>query len=815
MEQIPFFYRNKFEASAIIIALVGPFLWLFDAFSHSLLYHENFLKQIFNPGLASLGLRSWLVFFSLLSAFIWQHYCQLRQRMELLENKQDEIFDSFPDTLFLLNREGRIIKINKTAKQWLGSGSENFLGGDISQFFLEKDTDKIIGLIREVLENGEGKIESITVLDKDKKAVQAGIKALLLQNTQLSNNATILLNIILYPQNITQNVSQSQGPLLDETSKIQQQRLQELRKQIQSEIIAEQEDIFKQRINELNQQYDREINELRKLLEQQSSEGERDVCRSLDESVIRQQEQENARLKIQQLKEEFAKELARQLEQVRRDTEEAVRAEDEKWLNEQINLLETKHSAALQAQIEQTKKEVEEAVRREEENKRKEALDALRANLQKEFEERLEQERQFIEAGVREQEQEKYRNMLLEMEAQFNERMKTWLQQTRQAIEDNTRQQEQERLGSYIKKLEDLCNSLREEVKDKEKILQQLKESQELNQHLEIKIQQMQGQLEVLRQQETKQKEAFDSLQARLKQEFEEQIKQQRQIIESNVRQQEQQKAQQSISQLEQQYNNKIKALEDTLLEVKKNLAQESENLKTKSQPEIILQSVSEGLGTPLSAIINNLKLIKIKLSQSTEEIKPQEFKETINILEENSILLKNILNAFVDPNITEKLVLKPISLNDLVKRIEGLFAKEFKLQSINITKQLRSDLPEIQADGELLFEAIFHIVLNARWAIRALPFGGGAINFTTETTEDKSSVSLKISDTGIGIPKEILPKVFEPFFTTKKEGKGLGLGLTIARNIVQAHKGDIYIESVENKGTTVTIILPVQRAIF
>jgi signal transduction histidine kinase len=70
--------------------------------------------------------------------------------------------------------------------------------------------------------------------------------------------------------------------------------------------------------------------------------------------------------------------------------------------------------------------------------------------------------------------------------------------------------------------------------------------------------------------------------------------------------------------------------------------------------------------------------------------------------------------------------------------------------------------------------------------------------------------VEIRISDTGCGIDQENINKIFDPFFTTKDVGKGTGLGMNIAYNIVSKHKGDIRVESVVGEGTTFIIQLPV-----
>jgi signal transduction histidine kinase len=68
-------------------------------------------------------------------------------------------------------------------------------------------------------------------------------------------------------------------------------------------------------------------------------------------------------------------------------------------------------------------------------------------------------------------------------------------------------------------------------------------------------------------------------------------------------------------------------------------------------------------------------------------------------------------------------------------------------------------------------------------------------------------------TDTGVGVPKDDYPKLFEPFFTTKKNGKAVGLGLSVAYGIVKEHGGFIYVESDANGGTTFQVSLPLKRA--
>ena len=96
------------------------------------------------------------------------------------------------------------------------------------------------------------------------------------------------------------------------------------------------------------------------------------------------------------------------------------------------------------------------------------------------------------------------------------------------------------------------------------------------------------------------------------------------------------------------------------------------------------------------------------------------------------------------------------------------------------------------------------NLLLNAAQAIEKK----GEIKIITRAVD--GYVEIEISDTGVGIPKENLSRIFDPFFTTKEVGKGTGLGLNVAYNIIEKHNGTIDVDSQVGKGTTFTIRIPV-----
>ncbi|MBN1503759.1 MAG: two-component sensor histidine kinase, partial [Candidatus Eisenbacteria bacterium] len=124
----------------------------------------------------------------------------------------------------------------------------------------------------------------------------------------------------------------------------------------------------------------------------------------------------------------------------------------------------------------------------------------------------------------------------------------------------------------------------------------------------------------------------------------------------------------------------------------------------------------------------------------------------------------------------------------------------------VTIVEDLGSDIPRILGDKNQLQQVFLNISLNACEAME----GGGTLKIGTSA--DGGRVRVAFQDTGCGIKQENLEDIFEPFFTTKPPTKGTGLGLSVSYGIVQRHGGTIEVESALGKGSTFTIVLPVEE---
>ncbi len=161
------------------------------------------------------------------------------------------------------------------------------------------------------------------------------------------------------------------------------------------------------------------------------------------------------------------------------------------------------------------------------------------------------------------------------------------------------------------------------------------------------------------------------------------------------------------------------------------------------------------------------------------------------------------------------------VSLNHIVREVEALLKRTIP-KKITVETSLKPELGDIECDASQIQHAIMNICINA---IDAMRDRGRLVIKTENAAPDRSSypmvesraddgepprlVEVTVSDTGMGIDSETLPKVFEPFFTTKPKGKGTGLGLSMAYGVVKNHGGTISIESQPDHGTSVVIRLP------
>jgi len=144
------------------------------------------------------------------------------------------------------------------------------------------------------------------------------------------------------------------------------------------------------------------------------------------------------------------------------------------------------------------------------------------------------------------------------------------------------------------------------------------------------------------------------------------------------------------------------------------------------------------------------------------------------------------------------------IEIGALLKGCLSLAEKDTALQGIRIEEHLKAPV-SVYAGEDDLKQVFSNLVLNA---VQSMPHGG---LLTLATEMQDGAVTVRVSDTGHGVPAELLDRIFDPFFTTKEPGKGTGLGLSICRKILERMNGRIDVRSIEGEGTTFVVTLPTE----
>ena len=208
---------------------------------------------------------------------------------------------------------------------------------------------------------------------------------------------------------------------------------------------------------------------------------------------------------------------------------------------------------------------------------------------------------------------------------------------------------------------------------------------------------------------------------------------------------------------------------------------------------------IAHEIRNPLSSIRGLAQFVYNSFSQADER------KEDLNTIIQEVDRLNTLVVQVLDFAKLKKPNLIPFSLNDLIGKMTELFQLEIKDKQIKFNLELSPDISQIHADEDQVRQIFMNIIINAIQAIQVK----GEIKIKTEKTllRGEPVIRLTIEDSGDGIPEKDLSQIFDPFFSTKE--KGSGLGLSIVYKLIEAHQGEIKVESKEGEGTKFIIFLP------
>jgi signal transduction histidine kinase len=207
---------------------------------------------------------------------------------------------------------------------------------------------------------------------------------------------------------------------------------------------------------------------------------------------------------------------------------------------------------------------------------------------------------------------------------------------------------------------------------------------------------------------------------------------------------------------------------------------------------------VAHELRNPLGVLSNAVYYLNLILTDADEKTK--EYLDILSMEVRKSEKIVTDLLGFSRTRLTEKTEREAVAVSELVARV---LVGQPPPEQVEISTQLDPDLPPVLVNPQQIGQVLTNLVANA---YQAMPDGG---NLNISAATQKNEVVISVNDTGVGIPPENIDKLFEPLFTTK--AKGIGLGLAVSRNLLEANGGRIEVESEEGEGSTFTILLPVE----
>jgi signal transduction histidine kinase len=227
-----------------------------------------------------------------------------------------------------------------------------------------------------------------------------------------------------------------------------------------------------------------------------------------------------------------------------------------------------------------------------------------------------------------------------------------------------------------------------------------------------------------------------------------------------------------------------------------------------------LASELAHEVGTPLNVISGRARLLRREFPEGDPR------NENLDIIRTQVDRISRVIRRFLAAGRAPRMEKGPVDLATVVREMAAFVAPEIRRKRIRLTLAVPATLPTITADADGVSQVLLNLLMNA---LAAVPPGGRisvtlapadvpARDLPPSSADAKTSVpgiELRVSDNGPGIDPVILPRVFEPFFSSKPD-EGTGLGLTICRDIVRDHDGEIAIDSRPGEGTTVGVWLPV-----
>jgi len=221
-----------------------------------------------------------------------------------------------------------------------------------------------------------------------------------------------------------------------------------------------------------------------------------------------------------------------------------------------------------------------------------------------------------------------------------------------------------------------------------------------------------------------------------------------------------------------------------------------------------LASALTHELNQPLGAILRNAEAAEIFLESPAPNL--EEIRAILADIRRDDKRAVNVIGRMRSLYKRRSLALSSLNLSELVEDTVALARPDIAQREVKITVQMPPQLPAAHGDRVHLQQVLLNLILNGLDAMNSMPKARRTLVVRASETKNKN-LSVSVSDQGTGIAPNDAGHVFEPFFTTK--ANGMGMGLAITRTIIEAHGGEIWMESSAMEGTTFTFILPPEGA--
>ncbi|CAD7780302.1 Adaptive-response sensory-kinase SasA [Candidatus Methanoperedenaceae archaeon GB37] len=219
---------------------------------------------------------------------------------------------------------------------------------------------------------------------------------------------------------------------------------------------------------------------------------------------------------------------------------------------------------------------------------------------------------------------------------------------------------------------------------------------------------------------------------------------------------------------------------------------------------------IAHELNQPLNVIKVGSDFFK-KTIERGKKVNDEELKTVAQQISSQVDRASQIINHLREFSRVAEIKAHEVNINEPIRNVFKILGQQLRLREIEVELDLDEKLPCIMAESNRLEQVFINLVTNARDAMENKAASSTKL-LKIKSFIDKGDVTVTVSDTGKGIPENIIDRIFEPFFTTKEAGRGTGLGLSISYAIVTDYGGTITVESKEGKGTTFELRFPAVR---